>query len=96
MPAPLTDPANWIVAAVALAISWLIGRLNNDPWWVVAASAFGGAAFVIGIRWAVSLGAEAGVAAGLATLGMAIAATVHQRRAVTQAHPTAVPTSPRD
>lgn len=67
----LAEPGLWVGSLIAIAFVITVGAIRRAPPWRVALSAFGAVAFVAGIQWAVGLGTEALLAAGLASLGMA-------------------------
>lgn len=67
----LAEPGLWVGSLIAIAFVFTVGAVRRAPPWRVALSAFGAVAFVAGIQWAVGLGTEALLAAGLASLGMA-------------------------
>ncbi|HET8778088.1 MAG TPA: hypothetical protein VFN76_10545 [Candidatus Limnocylindria bacterium] len=68
----LADPATWLLAAFAVVVATVMGRLRHESWLTVAMTAIGFNAFVLGMRWAGIIGGEAATAAFLATGGMAL------------------------
>ena len=67
----LAEPGLWVGSLIAIVFVFAVGAVRRAPPWRVALSALGAVAFVAGIQWAVGLGTEALLAAGLASLGMA-------------------------
>ena len=72
MPAILGEPGLWVGSAIAVFVVVVFGALRRAPWWRTALTALGAVGFVVGMQWAWGLGPDAFLAAGLASLGMAI------------------------
>jgi hypothetical protein len=90
VPELLLDPYTWVVAIVLVLVATAFGRLRHEPWWTIAATAIGANAFLIGIRWATTLGQEAFWAAALAAAGFGVwtevAARSRRRSAAARGH----------
>jgi 4-amino-4-deoxy-L-arabinose transferase-like glycosyltransferase len=72
----LAEPGVWgilAVTAVAGLVRWLWRR---EPWWIVALAVLGIWVFYVGVRWAGNIDSEALLAAGLASVGLLLAAQV--------------------
>ena len=82
MPQFVLDPLTWITVGVIAAVAVIFSRIRHQPWWIAAMAAVGVSAFLMGMRWAISLGDETFWAAALATGGMALwgEAAMRQRR----------------
>lgn len=88
----LLDPA-WIAISVAvLLFSVLIGRLRKHRPIDIAVSTGGFLLFLWGLRWAGSLGGEAFLAAGAASLGSLLFTAADERRRARRAERRSVAT----
>lgn len=79
MPNLLLDPITAVAVLLLAGAALVFGRLRREPWWAIALTAVGATAFLLGLRWAGSLGQEAFAAAALTSGGMAVWAEVAAR-----------------
>ena len=88
----LLDPA-WLAISVAvLLFSVFIGRLRKHRPIDITVSTGGVLLFLFGLRWAGSLGGEAFLAAGAASLGSLLFTTADERRRARRAENRSVAT----
>jgi hypothetical protein len=72
MPDLLFDPSTWVMAIVIVGAAIVAGLMRHESWRAIAGTAVGASAFLVGMRWAGTVGDEAFWAAALATCGFGV------------------------